>query len=282
MPSRRDFIRKAGLLGATFLASPLTGLAEKISRTESKDKLKYEQFIVDQVNKIKEIIAGKKYDQILSNSYLIYALYCLQSFLDQVSNPKNQHHVPEKIIGSIAHLITPEFRAQVILSLEERTKEKERQENKKISTNESLPMKNFIFGKKGENHNNAVDLFAKESSPVCSVGGGLVLVADSNWQPGNELSSSSVKGGNTVITFNYLTKEFYRYVHLNKVAVCSGELVVEGQNLGTVGHTGNASRPGHGEHLHFEIHKYLGDKNTNQALLASDLRKRLENLKHIT
>ena len=276
--SRRNFLT----MGATVLASPFTGMAEKISPHESKANIKHEQFVSEQINKIKEIINHKRYDGILSNPYLVYCLYYLQSFLDQVSDPKNRHHISEKIIGSVANLITPEFRAQGILFLEKQTKEKERQENKKISMNESLPMKNFIFGKKGENHNNAVDLFAKESSPVCFVGGGLVLVADSNWQLGNELSSSSVKGGNTVIVFNYLTKEFYRYAHLSNVAVHCGELVMEGEKLGTVGHTGNASRIGHGHHLHFEIHKYLGDKNTNQALLVGDLRKRLENLKHIT
>jgi murein DD-endopeptidase MepM/ murein hydrolase activator NlpD len=83
-----------------------------------------------------------------------------------------------------------------------------------------------------------------------------------------------------VIVFNYLKKEFYRYAHLGKITVSPGDLVMEGDKLGTVGHTGNASRIGHGHHLHFEIHKYLDDQNTNQALLASDLKKRLENLKH--
>ena len=81
------------------------------------------------------------------------------------------------------------------------------------------------------------------------------------------------------IVFNYLTKEFFRYAHLNKVAVSPGELVMAGDNLGTVGHTGkNASLPGHGQHLHFEIRKYLSVKNINQPLMADDLRKLLGNL----
>lgn len=275
--SRRKFLT----IGATVLASPLTGMAEKILPRELKGNIKYEQFISEQINKIKEIINHKKYDDILSSPYLVYCLYYSQSFLDQVSDPKNRHYVSEKIIGSVAHLITPEFRAQAILSLEEQTKDEECLENRKISTSETLPLKKFIFGQ-GENHNNAIDLFTDELSPVYSTDSGLVLVADNGWRPNDDLSSSSIKGGNTVIIFNYLKKEFYRYAHLNNVAVHCRELVIEGEKLGVVGHTGNASRKGHGHHLHFEIHKYLDDKNTNQALWASDLRKRLENLKHIT
>jgi len=279
--SRRNFLKKTTLLGATILASPLTSIAEKIAPNESKGNIKYKQFIIDQVNKIKEIIANKTYNNILSNPYLAYCLYYLQSFLDQVSDPKNRHDVPEKIIGSVAHLITPEFRAQAILFLEKQTKDEERLKNKKISTNETLPLKKFNFGR-GKNHEIAIDLFADELSPVYSTGSGLVIIADNGWHPNNELSSSSIRGGNTVIVFNYLTKEFFRYAHLNKVAVSPGELVMEGESLGTVGHTGkNASRPGHGQHLHFEIRKYLSDKNTNRPLLVNDLRKRLENLKHI-
>ena len=91
-----------------------------------------------------------------------------------------------------------------------------------------------------------------------------------------------MSGGNTVIVFNYLTKEFFRYAHLDEVAVSPGELIMEGKNLGTVGHTGkNASLQGHGSHLHFEINKYLSDKNTNQSLSVKELKKRLKNLKHI-
>ncbi len=278
-PSRRDFLGKTAFLGTTVLASPLAGMAEKISPDESGGNTEYEQFVVDQINEIKEIVANKKYRDILSNPYLAYCLYYLQSFLDQTSDPKNQRSVPEKIIGAVAHLITPEFRAQAILSLEEQTKDKERLEDKKISANKVLPLKKFIFGSIGKNHEIAIDLFTNESSPVYSTGGGLVIVADNDWHPDSELSSSSIQGGNTVIIFNYLTKEFFRYAHLNKIAVSPGELVMAGENLGTVGHTGkNASLPGHGQHLHFEIRRYLSDKNINQPLMADDLKKLLGSL----
>jgi len=151
--SRRDAVKKITSLGlgAAFLASPLKSIAETISPNEARVNKEYEQFITNQVNEITEIIESKAYYKILSNPYLAYCLHCLQTYLDKVSDPKNQRDVPEKIIGSIAHLVTPEFRAQAILFLEEQTKEKERLENKKISARKVLPLNKFKFDK-GKNH----------------------------------------------------------------------------------------------------------------------------------
>ena len=243
--------------------------------------IKPEQFILNQIDKIKEIVLNNKYEQVFHNPYLAYALYYSQPFLDEVSNSKNQHDVSERIIGSITNFITPEFRRNAIIFIEKQTKEKENLQNKKISTNQNLPLKEFSFGF-GKNHKDAIDLFTKESSLAYSIEGGIVLVADKNWQLNNELSSSSMKGGNTVVIFNYLNKEFYRYAHLDKVNVSSGELIMSGQELGTVGHTGKeASISGHGQHLHFEINKYLNSENVNQLLTVNDLKNRLRRLKHI-
>jgi hypothetical protein len=280
-PSRRDFLKKAGYLGAAALTADIIAKFSPISpkNEQAKDDKKHEQFIIDQVNEIKKIIEGKKYNEILSNSYLASYFYYSQSFLDEISNSKNEDYVSEKIIRTITHLITPEFRKQVILELEKQTKEKELFENKTISTKEVAPLKDFSFAE-GESHKDAIDLFTNESSPIYSMKSGLVIIADKGWRLNDELSSSSMSGGNAVIVFNYLTKEFFRYAHLDKVAVNPGELIMESENLGTVGHTGkNASLLGHGQHLHLEINKYLSKKNINQSLSTNDLKKRLENLK---
>ena len=280
--NRRDFLKRATLGVAAVLVSPVIGIAEKISPSKLKEKIKYEQFVLDQVNKIKEIIIEQRYDEILSNPYLVYCLYYSRTFLGQISDPKNQEYVSEKIIGSVAHLVTPEFQAQVILALEKQTRNEESLKNKRISTNEIMPLKSFDFGK-GENHEGAVDLFTDELSPVYGMGSGLVVVAENGWSPDDESSTSSIRGGNTVIVFNYLTEEFYRYAHLDRVVVSPGELIMEGETLGTVGHTGKtASLPGHGQHLHLEIRKYLGGKNKNQSPSTNELKKQLKNLKYTT
>jgi murein DD-endopeptidase MepM/ murein hydrolase activator NlpD len=277
--SRRAFIKKIGVLGASAFISPLVGAMGESSSGESENDPKYESYITDEINEIKDIITNNNYEKILSNPYLAYTLYYSQEFLDTISNVKNQRHVYEKITGKILPFITPEFRKSAMLYFEKKTKDEENSENKKILTNEVVPLKNFRFGE-GKGHKNAIDLFTKELSPVFSMGGGLVLIAENGWSPDNELSTSTMLGGNTVVVYNYLTKEFYRYAHLNEARVKSGKLITEGEKLGSVGHSGaNAVLLGHGEHLHFEINKYLYDKNINQPISSEILKERLEKLK---
>lgn len=110
------------------------------------------------------------------------------------------------------------------------------------------------------------------------MGSGIVVLAETGWQEEDEVSTSSTKGGNTVIVYNYLTKEFSRYAHLDEVSLEPGQLVMPGDKVGTVGHTGtNACKPGHGGHLHFEINAYNSDKKTNESVLAPQLKERIEN-----
>ena len=75
--------------------------------------------------------------------------------------------------------------------------------------------------------------------------------------PGEPFSTTSQKGGNSVIVFDPDADRFLRYAHLEDVSVYAGDLVGAGDRIGTVGHTGlNASRPKHGRHLHFEINEF--------------------------
>ncbi len=106
-------------------------------------------------------------------------------------------------------------------------------------------------------HPYAIDLFAPEGSPVLSATRGLTVLAESGWAPNAYFSTSTVRGGNTVIVFDPDGVRFLRYAHLEKSLVIPGVFVEIGDVLGVIGHTGfNASRPGHGRHLHFEINEY--------------------------
>ena len=259
---------------------------QTINANKQEEVLTPDELIKDQISKIKEIIESRRYKEILSNHYLAYSIYYSESFLRKISDPSKQETASEKIIGSIAPFITPEFREQAILFLAEETKKGEALGGNKISTYQVLPLKNYNLGT-GFNHLDAIDLFGEELSPVHSMSDGLVIIADNGWNADDELSTSSEEGGNTVVIFNYLTGEFYRYAHLHEVMVMPGDLVTAGQSLGTLGHTGgNASKPGHGKHLHLEINKYSKDKyskdnkNTNHLLKDIELRGILKKLKY--
>src|SRR5262249_42872466 len=106
-------------------------------------------------------------------------------------------------------------------------------------------------------HRYAVDLFAKQGLPVSAVSRGLVVLGDGNWSPDNLFSTTSRKGGNAVIVFDPDRDRFYRYCHLSSINVSPGDFVAAGDHLGDVGNSGlNASRAGHGRHLHFETNQY--------------------------
>ena len=120
-------------------------------------------------------------------------------------------------------------------------------------------------------HPFAIDLFALEGSPVCSATRGLVVLAENGWRPGEWFSTSSVRGGNTVIVFDPDGRRFLRYAHLDSATAVTGLFVEASDVIGTVGHTGfNADRKGHGRHLHFEINEY--DRGTVRAISRENLK----------
>ncbi len=120
------------------------------------------------------------------------------------------------------------------------------------------------------NHEYALDLFTPEGTPVRSATRGVVVLADKTWTPGDPFSTTSQKGGNTVIVFDPDGDRFFRYAHLDQVPVSAGQIVHAGEVVGTVGHTGlNASRPKHGGHLHLEVNQFEGGQV--RALGRSDL-----------
>jgi murein DD-endopeptidase MepM/ murein hydrolase activator NlpD len=113
------------------------------------------------------------------------------------------------------------------------------------------------YAMSGGGHPNAIDLFTPEGTPVRSSTRGVVILSERDWSPDDLFSTSSRKGGNSVIVFDPGQDRFYRYCHMAAVQVAAGDVVEAGQTLGSVGHTGiSASQPGHGRHLHFEVNEY--------------------------
>jgi murein DD-endopeptidase MepM/ murein hydrolase activator NlpD len=89
----------------------------------------------------------------------------------------------------------------------------------------------------------AVDLGAWTGAPVKAADGGYVALATGGWNGGYG-NHVIIDHGNGFVTL---------YAHLNSIFVKPGESVVAGQQIGSVGNSGNSTGP----HLHFEI-RYQG------------------------
>jgi murein DD-endopeptidase MepM/ murein hydrolase activator NlpD len=84
-----------------------------------------------------------------------------------------------------------------------------------------------------------IDIFAKEGIPVLAATSGLVVNAGTTPDGGNVISILGPKW------------RIHYYAHLKSVQVKAGDMVSRGQQVGTVGATGNAV--GKPPHLHYAI-----------------------------
>ncbi len=119
---------------------------------------------------------------------------------------------------------------------------------------------NFSNPRQGGPHG-ALDIFVpREGVTVRSPVSGVVIAAGDGWQGGYtrargffyEGGGLSRRAGNGVMLFDPATGAYHYLIHFQPgVLVRAGDVVRAGAPLGTVGHTGNASYPGRGRHLHF-------------------------------
>lgn len=98
----------------------------------------------------------------------------------------------------------------------------------------------------------ALDISSWTGSPVKSADGGHVIYVGSGWSSGYG-NHIIVDHGNGYTTL---------YAHLNSIFVNVGENVGKGQQIGSVGNTGNSTGP----HLHFEI-RYQGVRRNPYSFL---------------
>jgi murein DD-endopeptidase MepM/ murein hydrolase activator NlpD len=117
----------------------------------------------------------------------------------------------------------------------------------------------------GARAHDAIDIMAAEGTPVIAATAGTV----------EQLFFSDGGGGNTIYIRSDDKKWMYYYAHLQGYApgLAEGERVRQGQVIGRVGHTGNASAQG--PHLHFAINRmepgqkwYEGEPINPYPLLA--------------
>lgn len=105
-----------------------------------------------------------------------------------------------------------------------------------------------------------IDIYAPLGTPVYAPSNGVVTAIRTGSYRGD--TGAGGAGNYIIIEHNpgdsnqYLgycpIKDYTRYYHLDSVGVSVGQSVTQGQQIGTVGNTGNTQGPT-GLHLHFEV-----------------------------
>ncbi len=258
--SRRNILRGAGglaamgaALGSGYLIGDTIariGEPKKSSNEEegSKEPVVRVRF---EITRARKLMKEKDSLKMLESPYLVSTLYYSDRFLKELQTKKNP--TPgERIISEIASSDLPQLRLRFADALFKNTQRSLSQ----LDFGAVPPLQSFDFGT-GDNHFDAIDLFAPEGTPVHSMYRGIVVLVEDGWKEGEIFSTSSYKGGNCVTVYIPDRRAFARYCHLKDVVVKTGALVNRGAVLGSVGSTGeNAVRPGHGNHLHLEINHF--------------------------
>ncbi|MFH1198759.1 MAG: M23 family metallopeptidase [Candidatus Omnitrophota bacterium] len=101
----------------------------------------------------------------------------------------------------------------------------------------------FAADRSGNRLHQGVDLLADLGEPVLAARSGLVTAAQSS------------KGMGNFIIIRHSAQIATIYGHLSRIDVRKGDFVHQGQIIGAVGKTGNASSRTIEAHLHFEVRK---------------------------
>jgi murein DD-endopeptidase MepM/ murein hydrolase activator NlpD len=222
-----------------------------------------------EVVKARQILEDLTSSNVLDSPYLVSAFYYHEGFLSDFPTERSSAAPERRIIGQISNLLTSEAKARFLRLLHDAWSRSGAPSPPRYA--EPVAYRT-MSGRRS--HQNAIDLFAPEGTPVVAVSRGVVVLADRDWSPENLFSTASRKGGNAVIVFDPDRDRFSRYCHLSSVKVSAGDLVAAGEQLGEVGHSGlNASQAGHGGHLHFEINEY--SDGHARALTYQELRTML-------
>lgn len=233
-----------------------------------------EQAVAEQLSRGRRILENLGEENLFESPYVVSAVYYHDGFLENFPSGREDADPGRRILAGLIQLLDTEHKTLYIDCL------------RRLWTGAGFtsraaalvaPVADGTPGhrRRRSTHKHALDLFAPEGSAVRTATDGIVVLAEGGWSADDPLSTSSRRGGNAVIIFDPWQERFYRYCHLESVAVAAGQQVQAGAVIGAVGHTGlNASVPGHGRHLHFEINQY--DGSSVRALDAKRLRRILE------
>jgi murein DD-endopeptidase MepM/ murein hydrolase activator NlpD len=94
--------------------------------------------------------------------------------------------------------------------------------------------------KSGGLHNDGINIAAPLGAPIVSGQSGVVAY-----------TGDGIEGYGNLILIRHDKGYMSAYAHLDRIAVKRGDILKQGQKIGTVGQTGNVDRP----QLHFEIRK---------------------------
>ena len=231
--------------------------------------------------KAERILAGLKLSNLFDSAYLAAAVYYHNGFLGDFPDEKADADPARRIESRIERTLTPERKSAYVGLLLQYWCENapdadapyppfEVPVSYEVPAPPARSRKRRWFRRARATHEYAVDLFTNEGTPVRSATRGVVVLADGNWVPNEPFSTTSQKGGNSLIVFDPGAVRFLRYAHLEQALVTAGAVVHAGDRVGTVGHTGlNASQPRHGRHLHFEVNEF--DAGRTRALGAAAL-----------
>src|SRR5262245_17772435 len=146
-----------------------------------------------------------------------------------------------------------------------------------------------VRGRLLDNYNNpreggpheALDIFVqREGALVRTPVSGVVVASGDQWRGGwsrqrgglwYEGDGLSRRAGNGVVIFDPQSGGYVYFAHLQPgLMVATGDVVRAGARLGRVGHTGNASQPRHGKHLHFGYKQHASGCGVDGVLVYAN------------
>lgn len=228
---------------------------------------------------------GLRRKEYTSSPWLIGALFYSQSYLDSLTH-KTSLQPHEQIIGGIAKLLDSNNRAEFLSRVHNEANSILPQTDAHNWRRSPIYKEPFSLGHaEDRSHQNALDIFPTDNptATIFAPRDMLILLSEGgedgegSWDPADPLSTISPLGGNVIIGYSPSEQLFWRFAHLSQLSLPKDTPILAGGILGTTGSTGqNAAKPGHGDHVHIEVHQAISPQDPRmQALHRSKIKQLL-------